>query len=122
MLYALVSPEDTIARIQGNIEPDVGTKPGWRWLLVVDIERPAYNPETHIAEGTIAVEPTQVVRDWIIREKTVEELQNERTTWVNNIERAVMTALHNQENRLLTLENQSTITLEEYKIKLRDLI
>jgi hypothetical protein len=122
MLYALISPEDTVDRIQSNVDPEVQTKPGWRWLPVVDEERPPYNPELQNAIGTVTVQETQVLRGWIIVDFTPEEILSRKTSWVNSIERAVMTALFNQENRLLTLEQQPTITLEEYKIKIRDLI
>lgn len=120
--YALINPDNAIDRMSFNIDPDVATKSGWRWIPIVDEERPPYDPETQVAEGTVDIQQTQVLRGWIVRSKTAEELQNEKTTWVNNIERAEITALHNQENRLLVLEGQPTITLEEYKIKLRDLI
>lgn len=32
--YALVSPADVIDRYASNVEPDVETKAGWRWLPV----------------------------------------------------------------------------------------
>lgn len=120
--YALINPDNLIERMSFRVDPTVDTKPGWRWIIIVDEERPPYDPETHVAEGTVDIQETQVLRGWIIREKTIEEHEAERTTWVNNIERAVITALHNQENRLLILEGQPTITLEEYKIKLRDIL
>lgn len=36
--YALVSPADVVDRIQSDsvIDPNTGTKPGWRWLKIVD--------------------------------------------------------------------------------------
>lgn len=34
MNYALVGPEGQIDRIQGNIDPTVQTKRGWKWLPV----------------------------------------------------------------------------------------
>lgn len=120
--YALINPDNSIDRMSFNIDPDVATKPGWRWIPIVDEERPPYDPETQVAEWTVDIQQTQVLRGWIIRNKTAEELENERITWVENIERAVITALYNQENRLLVLEGQPTITLEEYKAKLRDLL
>lgn len=38
MRYALVSPENVIDRVQSDavIDPKTGTKPGWRWLPVVE--------------------------------------------------------------------------------------
>lgn len=120
--YALINPDNTIDRMSFNIDPTVDTKPNWRWIPIVDEERPPYNPELQVAEATVDIQETQVLRGWNIRNKTPEEIQNEKMEKVNCIEPVVITALLNHENRILTLEGQPIITIEEYKTKLRDLL
>jgi len=65
MLYALVSPQNVIDRIEPDtrIDPTVATKAGWRWLTVVDQDRPALLP-LQSANQVSTVNGDQVIRSW----------------------------------------------------------
>ena len=39
-LYALINPDDSINRLQNNVDPNVQTKAGYRWLAVQETARP----------------------------------------------------------------------------------
>jgi len=63
--YALVSPQNVIDRIEPDtrIDPTVSTKAGWRWLTVVDQDRPALLPLQQ-ANQVSTVNGDQVIRSW----------------------------------------------------------
>lgn len=65
--YALVSPQNVIDRIEPDtrIDPTVATKAGWRWLTVVDQDKPALTALQR-AERSDTVSGNQVVRGWTV--------------------------------------------------------
>lgn len=121
-LHALIDPNDQIIRIEGNIDPSVGTKSGYRWIPVEDIPRPAYDPSVQIAEQITDLLGDRVVRDWQIRDKTENEIQIEKMHRVNGVDLVIMTALLSLENQLRRSSDQDQLTMDQYKIMLRDSI
>jgi hypothetical protein len=78
-LHALVGPNDVIDRIMANIDPNAGTKPGYRWLPVEDTN-PGHDSATQIKTGpVVTVETARVTRVWTVRDKTAQELEDEAT-------------------------------------------
>lgn len=65
--YALVSPQNVITQFlpASRCDPTVATKPGWRWLPVVEEVQPSV---TALQSATRAdrVEGNQVIRGWSI--------------------------------------------------------
>lgn len=116
MLYALVDLNNIVDRIEGNIDPNVSTKTGWRWLKLIEIERPPYNPDIQIAEGPVLqVFEDHVDRYWTIRDKTIFEIQAEKIQNINNIDKIILFCLHDLENKYRNIKGQPNITLDEYK-------
>lgn len=71
--YALINPDDEIDRIASDIDPETGTKPGWRWLPVEDT-RNSYDAALQVESGpVITVLANSVTRVWTVRDKTTEE-------------------------------------------------
>lgn len=121
MLHALIGPDNNILRIEPNIDPNVQTKTGYRWLPVNDIPRPEYNAETHIAKQTVTVNENEVTKDWFVREKTPEEIDGDKIQKINTIDPIVFAILHSMENKVRLLQNENTVTVDEYKNILKGL-
>lgn len=81
MKYALVTPSNTIDRVAVNIDPAVGTKPGWSWRPFVEIDPPSISDRLASLKEVMTVEPGQVVKSWEIvrREPTAIDVMDERT-------------------------------------------
>jgi hypothetical protein len=68
-----------VVRIEANIDPSAGTKPGYRWLPVEDTD-PSHAPATQMKTGpVVTVEAARVTRVWTVRDKTAQELAEEAT-------------------------------------------
>lgn len=123
MLYALITPQNTINRIDGSIDPTVQTKAGWKWLPVIDVPRPSYNTATHVEDGiSYDVQTYQVLKSIIIREKTESELQNESNTKIDQIDSGVLAALLVLHNEILISKGEPPITLEQYREYIKGLV
>lgn len=119
MLYALITPEETIDYTHDF--PDgfniPNTKEGWRWIPVETEPRPSYNPELQTVYQTDTIEPARVLREWHIRDKDAGQLEGEKIQKINSVDPVVMIALHD----LFNLVGANT-TLQEYKDRLKGLI
>ena len=79
-LRALVSPDNTIVRTASNIDPNAGTKPGYRWIEVTPTPGPAV---THLQAATWewVYQNDNVVQQWSIvdrpREPFVQAIKEE---------------------------------------------
>lgn len=120
--YAFVDPNNNITKIQTNVDPDVATKPGWRWLPIVEDPPPAHDPAIHKLERFQTIEQDRVYCYYIVSDKTPQEIDQEKTQAVDSINSLVLNVLLSQENRIRALEQQSTVTLEEYKQLLKTLV
>lgn len=122
MLHALIDPDNNVLRIEDNIDPTVQTKPGYRWLPVIDIPRPSYNPSTHVAVPNVTVGEDAVTRDWSMRAKSPEEIDAEKIQRINAIDFAILAALLGMENRIRSQQSQPVLTMDQYKDLLKELI
>ena len=122
MLHALIGPNNEIIRIEDNIDPNVGTKAGYYWLPVNDISRPSYNSNLYVAKQVVTITEDAVVRDWELRDKTQDEINDDKMNIVNNIDNLVLNTLLSLENRMRSINNENNINIDEYKLLLRDSI
>jgi hypothetical protein len=120
--YALVGPADEIRTLARDVNPDVGTKPGWRWLPVERSED-HYDPETEILEPeTVAVAKDRVVVKRTARAKTAEELQHEIETCIDDLlTPALLSILTGFENRIRALEGKPAHSEDEFRLAVREL-
>ncbi len=121
MMHAFISPENEILTIEDNINPDVATKPGYRWLPVIDIPRPTYNPDLQVAKPNIILNENDVTRDWTIRDKTELEIEGDKINKVNSIDPGVFKILHYTQNQIRDLDNLTPLSEQEYRDLLKDL-
>jgi hypothetical protein len=118
-IYALVTPTDTVDRRASNVRPNVGTKPGWRWLEVEQVN-PSYDPVTEIKTGPVTtIEETSVVDTWTVRLKTAQEIDDEKAAKVSAIDALQFLVSFDMENRVRVLESKSTITAAQYRAALK---
>lgn len=117
--YALVSPENIVARFATDIDPSTGTKPGWRWLPVEDTVPVA--DASQVLEGPIiTIDEKRVTRVWSVRDKTAEEIAAEKDQRIERSEPAIVLAvLLDHENRVRALEGKAAVTLAQFKRALR---
>jgi len=92
--YALVGPGDVIDRRVSNIDPNVQTKPGWRWLPSPSTARPSFNAATEIVEGpAYTVNENDVTEVWTTRDLTAQEISDAKDAAVNTLNGATYPAL-----------------------------
>lgn len=120
--YAFVDPDNNITKIQTNVDPDVATKPGWRWLPVVEDPPPAHDSAIQKLERFQTIQQDRVYCYYTVSDKTPQEIDQEKTQAVESVGSLVLNILLNQENRIRTLEQQAAVTLEEYKQLLKTLV
>ena len=123
MRYALIRPDNTIDRFAANVDPTVQTKAGWRWLLALEPTLPSYDTTTQVLEGPVSVVGvTEVTSSYTVRNKTAPELDTEKLNSVNGMELVVLRILFNHENRIRTLASQPSITVDQFKTALKNLL
>lgn len=116
MQYALVSPTNEIDRIQGNINPDVSTKLGWRWLPYIENPIPVIDTKTKILRGPFDVVLEHAVeQQWQVLEKQKKDYDLEKIMQVESISESVLVALLDYENRIRLLEKRNVINVKEFK-------
>lgn len=124
--YALIGPGDVVVRTEANIDPKTGTKPGYRWVEVVE-EPVAHNEATQVVIGPeTIIEATRLIRRWSVRDKTAEELAAEadhrKERELDGLPASVFRVLLNHENRIRTLESRQQVTAEQFRAALKALI
>jgi len=119
IIYALVDPEDNVTKIQTNVDPDAATKPGWRWLPIEEDPAPAHDPKTQQLERFQILESDRLYCGYTVRDKTQQEIDQEKDQAVESISPIVLAILLDQENRTRALEQQPTVTIDEFKVILR---
>lgn len=121
MRHALVSPQDAVVRIGSNINPNVQTKPGWRWLPVVVSPAPNSDPAIEIVEGpTYTVGATQVTEAWTKRSLTAQELDERKESKLDAYEILTLRILFNHENRLRAIQGVSAATTAQFRAFLKN--
>lgn len=106
--YALVRPDGTIERLATDIDPNAGTKPGFKWLPLVK-EPPVFDPATQVAEGPFYEALPDFVREYYtIRAKTPEELSREIDAKIERIGEETRRVLERLDERVTALEGKQS--------------
>lgn len=97
--------------------PDL-TRKGIKWLPVVVTDLPA--SDAQVKEGpVITVEAERVTRVWTVRGKTAQEIDAEKESYLDNIERLGFEVDFDHENRLRVLEGRATVTAAQFRAALK---
>lgn len=74
-VYALINPQGAIDRRQANIDPNVQTKEGWKWLPVEDTVAPAATAMEVLASD-YTVSASKVTQTWAKTRRSLDEQKN----------------------------------------------
>lgn len=122
---ALIQGGTVILRFE-NAEacpPNPAGKPQFTWKPAPITTPPAFSPVTQVRIGpSYTIQTNQVVESYEVRSKTAQELDAEKTSLVDSTSEAVIRALCNHENRIRALESQSSVTLQQCKNAIKNLI
>lgn len=117
--YALVAPDNSVLRVEKNIDPTVSTRSGYKWLLYVRV-MPDFNSETQVREGPVRTIGDKSVTDtWTVRAKTSGELDAGKDAIVSAVDKLQFMIAMDMENRVRALEGKAQITAAQYRAALR---
>lgn len=127
MRYALIRPDNSIDRLATNVEPNVQTKTGWRWLSCPDVAPPAFDPASQVREGpTFSVGASIVTESYNVRAMNAQELSDAKDAAVNGINGTafspLLRVLFNLNNRVRALEGQPALTIPQFKTAIKALL
>jgi hypothetical protein len=123
--YALVNPSNVVVFLGRNIDPNVQTKQGWRWLECPDVVVPAFDPDAEVREGPFyVVGSNSVSEEWTVRSMTAQEIGDRKDARINLLSgsNAVLRVLLTVHNRVRTLEGQSTHTMAQFKAAIKAML
>lgn len=120
--YALIDTNDQITLIQNNIDPTVVTKPGWRWLPVLELPAPDYDMESEKLIRHQALVDQEVHCWFEIAPKTPQEIQHQKTQKLEDIPDVLINLLLDLENKIRTLSSSSALDEYNYREYLKTLI
>lgn len=124
-LFAVIKPDNTILDFRHNLDPNAGTKPGYKILPVIDT-KPTYDDATQISTGPVVkVNANDVTRVWTVRAMTAQELaardESRRVAAMERIDldfeiiKALGSILFDVVNDVRVLKGQGTITAAQFK-------
>lgn len=100
-----------------TVPPDV-THKGLKWLPVIVTDPPV--GLLQIREGpVITLEAERVTRVWTVRNKTPAEIDLEKESHLDNLERLGFEIDFDHENRIRVLEGKSQITASTFRAALK---
>jgi hypothetical protein len=127
--YARVNAQNAIEEFRNfDAPPDPNPVKGWRWLLAPTVAAPSYDPMTHRRVGpTHTVGANSITQSWEVIALTAQEISDRKDAAVNGMEglggyAPIYRALFNLNNRLRTLEGQSTMTAAQFKTAIKALL
>jgi len=71
--YALIRPDNSIDCIKGNVDPNVQTKAGWRWVPVEETPAPAFIAGLETVSSVRAFSTGKAVLQWTKVRKSLDE-------------------------------------------------
>lgn len=120
MRYALVKPDNTIDRFATNIDPNVQTKTGFKWVQCDPVAPPAFDSATETVDGpTYTVGAKSVTEVWTKRSLTAQELGDRKDRQISSIDNLQFLVSFDLENRVRALEGKAAITAAQYRAALK---
>jgi hypothetical protein len=127
--YARVNAQNAIEEFR-HLEslPDPNPTKGWRWLPAPVVAPPSYDPLTQKRNGPIhTVGASSVTQSWEVGALTAQEISDMKDAAIAMLELVgshapIYRALFNLNNRVRTLEGQSTMTGAQFKAAIKALL
>lgn len=123
MRAALVKLSDnSIVRIENNIDINVAVKEGFKWLPCPKVPRPSYDDKTHVLTGpTYVVTANEVIETWTLTAKSSDELDTELQDRADALEtKLLLNILYDMESRMRVREGRAAITKVQYHTALKN--
>ena len=114
--YALVGPADEIKTFSSSVDPNVQTKPGWRWLPV-ERSTVGAGPVADPAVTTVLADRVTVVIT--LRDKTASEIDAEKEGRLDAYDVLTFKVLFDHENRVRALEGKAAISAAQFRAALK---
>jgi hypothetical protein len=93
---------------------------GLKWLPAPIVAQPAYDEATHVLTGPFySIGEAEVTESWTVREKTAQEIDDEKTSRVNSYDRLAFEIAFDMENRVRVLEGRASVTRAQYRTALK---
>jgi hypothetical protein len=84
--FALINPSNAIDRMASNVDPNVQTKTGWKWLPCDPVAQPSFDPTTEKVTGpTYTVGASSVTEIWTKVSLTAQEISDRKDAAVNGL-------------------------------------
>lgn len=122
--YALVNGLDEIvdSREFATTPPDLQATEGVRWLPYVDTN-PPHDPVTQVKTGpVISVGASEVTRVWTVRDKTAQELDDDRTAEVDSLSEPAIKGMLDTHNAWRVSVSLPVITEAQFRANLKTFI
>lgn len=118
--FAFVNPSNAVDRLAANVDPNVETKTGWRWLPCDPVAQPSFDPSTEKITGpTYTVGSSSVTEVWTKVALSAQEISEAKDAAVSGLNGTLYAALAkvllNHENRIRALESKTPITMVQFK-------
>jgi len=120
--HALINPTNQIDRFAENVDPNVQTKPGWKWLRADPATPPSFDPETQMREGpTYVIDASAVTESYSLRALTAQELSERKDGQVSAVTKVLAAALFDAVNdiRALKVPAQAALTKAQFTAYLK---
>lgn len=120
MRYALIKSDNSIDRFASNIDPNVQTKPGFRWLTCPNVARPTFDATTEAVDGpSYNVDANAVTESWTKRSLTTQGLSDRKDARLSAVDSLQFAIAFDIENRVRVLEGKAAITQAQYRAALK---
>lgn len=118
--FALIdTTTNTILEFHGFVDrpPDLPHK-NLKWLPVVVTLPPMEDDQ--VREGpVVTVEADRVTRVWTVRDKTAQEIDDEKEGYLNDLEQLGFEIDFDHENRIRVLEGRAQVTVAQFRAALK---
>lgn len=119
--YALIKPDNTIDRLATNVDPNVQTKAGFRWILCEPVAPPTFDAATEIVTGpTYTVGADAVTEVWTKRALNAQEISDRKDARISGMDLFFFGLMFDMENRMRTqVESKPALTAAQYRAALK---
>lgn len=119
--YALIDATGQIreSRDFAAAPPDLTITQGVQWLPI-EITSPPFDPALQVRTGPVTtILGDKVTRVWTVRNKTAQELDDEKTTRVTDVDFLLFELAFDHENRIRVLEAKAPVTKAQFRNALK---
>lgn len=107
-----------------DVLPDLPGKPHVKFYTI-DRNPPSFDAATQVREGpTIEEDHVNKVRRfvWTVRDKTAQELDRDKASRIDGLDRVIFEILFRHENRVRVLEGKTGITVDQFKAAVKAML